>query len=824
MSTYNEDSISHLSGLKHIQFRKSQYGFTPFGKDGILLMCKEILDNAIDEAGLDLKKQHEITIHFLKLKNTFQMILSDTGRGIPLNMLTKVLTLENTSGKWKDAYESSAGTNGVGAKGVAALSSYFAAVTYREEGMAHLTMQNASIVRQKVDPSKGVGKTGTTIFFEPDPSHMPNAATFFDTNGGYTDFLELVEFASVSLPNTKFKIHTNTGHIDQEFIHISCPYKLYKVLHETGAHITKFGKDGNVIEGQSYLGFMLGVKEPESLINWNSGVIERNKVKVPVTVQSGLNCKQYALMGYRVQFITTTSDYLQGVKFLSSINLIKMKSKSASQLTVLIDCIKTKLLGLVDKKYQEYFQDTYQLPIHLMVLATFQHATYQNQDKSNFVDDDFAKGFYTDLMEQLGNIPNEQWMVLYQIILPDLETKWNRKHRRDLKLNSDSKNLAFGLNKPNCYFECRDTGPGTELIICEGVSSGDWVKQHRDEKTQAVFELTGKILNSFSKGDGSIHVLQQNKVISDMIQVLNTSPEDNDLSSLRFEKIGILADSDPDGCHITALVLGCLYHINPQLFVEKRVFILNPPLFIINLKGTSEPIFIRDRTALNRFRSSYYSTMIDMVPVQNLKRLKPVVGEEFHAVVTMIRHVAGRITETAINRGLDSGLLEMLVHCSNDIIDKNSSAICKKTGYDQCVFDTTRGTMILYKDGLETVVLLQGLVETINRELVKIFKTFRVFDVYYEITSKVNSSIVNVPQNIIGMNNVFEQLDTGFKMRRMKGIGEMDASHLIKTCLDRETRSCTYVSDDSQLDKIKELMGIDSLARKELVLEQMEIT
>lgn len=824
MPAYTEESIKTVVGLEHIRFRKSQYGFTPFGKEGILLMCKEILDNALDEAGVDLRKKHEINILFLKKGSTFQMLVSDTGRGIPLGTLTKVFTKENTSGKWLDAYESSAGTNGVGAKGVVALSTFFVALTQREEGMASLIVQDAKVKHEKIDRSVHAETSGTTVLFEPDIRHMPSASTFFTPGGGYSDFVELVQFASIELPNTTFTLHVLEGHIDNEILKIKEPDVLREMLVDTQKHLDRFANvRREELQCASYVEFLLGVQHPEHLISWDSGVIERTRLKVPITVQGGLNTKTHALLGYRIQFITTNADYLQsGPKWLSSINLIRMRTKTASQITVPYACIKAKLLSFVDKKYLDYFNTTYVLPIHLISLATFQHATFQHQDKCNFKDDDFAAGLTADLNEQLNAIDDKRWKMLYEIILPDLDAKWGKKYRKDLKLHSTDRNLAFKLNKARCYYECRNTGEGTELLICEGVSSGDLVKQHRDENTQAVFELTGKLLNAFSKGDGTLEVLRKNKVISDLIQVLGTSPEDADLSQLRFEKIGILTDSDPDGSHITALILGCLYHINPKLFSEQRVFILNPPLFIVNIKKANKPIFVRDKHALEHFKSIYYESQITIRPVLNLVPLKEVHDEDFHAVVTMIRHVASRIIEVAVNRGISSDLIEMLTHCCEDIERKNSKAICKKLGYDECIFDDRMGTMMLYRDRVETVIIIRGLLPILQTQLVPIFKKFHVFDVYYEISSLHDKTVQNVGMNITGMNNMFELLDEGYRMSRMKGIGEMSEDALKETCLNRKTRSCTYVEDDNNFDEIRKLMGIDSEARKELVIEQVQ--
>ena len=93
------------------------------------------------------------------------------------------------------------------------------------------------------------------------------------------------------------------------------------------------------------------------------------------------------------------------------------------------------------------------------------------------------------------------WERLHSKLAYDIKKRYESKKRRDGKLQMDVRNLAFNLSNPNCYHECRETNPDeVEIFICEGVSSGDFVKQERDSNSQAVFELTGKTKNTFKDG------------------------------------------------------------------------------------------------------------------------------------------------------------------------------------------------------------------------------------------------------------------------------------------------------------------------------------
>lgn len=813
---YDDSSITTLSGLEHVRFRAGMYGFGGFGKAGIFLMCKEILDNAFDELGVDQSVPQQIDVTFIKKRNTFQCIVQDTGRGVPLRKIKPIYTDANTSGKWAGAYGFSIGSNGIGAKGTVSLSTNFAAVSRRPEGMASITTRTTKIDSHTVIKTHGSSDSGTIVFFEPDYSVMKNAKTFFDKDGGYDDIIQLIEFASVNLPNTVINVHFGKAPIDTEKLHGISPDKLWDQLQPQGKIV--YSPDKTL----DYVSYMLGNKNYEPSILWDSGMLEAHELKVPVTVQTGTEHKKFAEMGYKVRFILTKDSHIVGRnQLLTSVNMVRMQSRTASQVIRLVEEIKRFLYPHVEEKYQEYFNTSYTLPFHLISLANWQHAVFINQDKSDFVDDDFASGFGEALGNAFLQIGEDRWVELATAIAEDIKLKWSRKHKRDLGISADSKNLAFSLHNPRCYYECKETGTGTELLICEGVSSGDYVKQLRDSKTQAVFELKGKILNAFKKGENDLDTLRKNHVISDLLQVLGTSPEDTELENLRFERIGILSDADPDGNHITTLVMSDLYHINPQLFEQKRVFVLNPPLYILNLKGNNNPMFIRDKAALMQFQADLYASEYD-ISMRVGKKVYPLKGKEYYSMCAVIKHLGDIIKDVGNKQHVDPAILEMLAYCLDDLRAQDATALTKKLKLDASRFDQATQTLYLETDGLETVVPMSGLVQELEQRLLPEIERFHLKDMELIVTSKHGGYYKNASLSIMLICNAFAQMDTLYRIRRMKGIGEMDKKHLVQTCLNPITRSCTAIKGIGDINRIAELMGNSSDARKVLVMNKVE--
>ena len=104
------------------------------------------------------------------------------------------------------------------------------------------------------------------------------------------------------------------------------------------------------------------------------------------------------------------------------------------------------------------------------------------------------------------------------------------------------------------------------MFIVEGDSAGGSAKQGRNNQTQAVLPLRGKILNS--EGLPLDKVLT-NVELNDLVSAIGTGAgEKFDINGLRYGKIILLMDADADGHHITTLMLAFFFRhmtgIDPQ--------------------------------------------------------------------------------------------------------------------------------------------------------------------------------------------------------------------------------------------------------------------
>lgn len=165
---YSGDDIKTLDWKEHIRLRPGMYigklGDGSQNDDGIYVLLKEVLDNAIDEYMMGFGKQVDVTV------SDATVSVRDYGRGIPLDKLIDVSSKMNTGAKYDSkAFKKSVGLNGVGIKAVNALSTDFI-ITSARDGQARTIEYSCGNVINDSGIVASDEPSGTLVRFTPDNS------------------------------------------------------------------------------------------------------------------------------------------------------------------------------------------------------------------------------------------------------------------------------------------------------------------------------------------------------------------------------------------------------------------------------------------------------------------------------------------------------------------------------------------------------------------------------------------------------------------------------------------------------------------------------
>ena len=220
----------------------------------------------------------------------------------------------------------------------------------------------------------------------------------------------------------------------------------------------------------------------------------------------------------------------------------------------------------------------------LIYNTTRMHApNFDSQSKTRLINDEvdaYLKNFFDD-ENVFKNIvkQNKEWIDgIYARCAARTQKKDDAelaKINRKLMRNKVPKLLdANGKDRTKCI-----------LLITEGDSAKTMVSAVRDPEIHGALPLRGKILNV--RGESNKTIIE-NQIITDLMAALGVGlGQKADRSEMRYGKVYLAADQDPDGSNITALLINFFYLHWPELFDPKQepFFYAFQTPFIIQEKG-----------------------------------------------------------------------------------------------------------------------------------------------------------------------------------------------------------------------------------------------
>jgi len=535
-NTYDGSQIQVLEGLEPVRKRPGMYiGST--GYDGVHHLIKEIADNSVDEAIAGYASKVEITI-----LEDGGLTVTDNGRGIPvdkhpktgLSTLETVLTVLHAGGKFGGGgYKVSSGLHGVGSSVVNALSNLMIAEVVQKGELYRIEFERGGVKT----PFKKVGKTdrptGTSITFYPDETIFKETVTF--------DYKWVVDYIRHQAYLTK-GIYLSV--VDQRTNQRAAFY--FEGGIQSYVKHLNIGKDV-VTDSVFYVEKMVEDSMVEIAIQYNDTFVELVKpfANNVLTPDGGTH-----LIGFRAAMTRVINDY-------------------------------ARKNSLLKEKEDNLTGDDIREGLTAIILVKLPDPQFEGQTKNKLGNPEVRRYVEQVMNEYFSYYLEENPEVAKKIVGKALLAARARKAARAARDNVLRKGALDGMGLPGKLWDCSSKSPAeSEIYIVEGNSAAGSAKEGRDNRTQAILPLRGKVLNTER---ARLDKMFANKEIVAMIQAFGVGiGEQFDVNGLRYHKIVIMTDADVDGSHISTLLLTFFFRYMREVVEGGYVYLAKPPLYSVN--------------------------------------------------------------------------------------------------------------------------------------------------------------------------------------------------------------------------------------------------
>ena len=529
---YNDDSIVHLEDMEHIRLRPGMYigklGDGSSHDDGIYVLIKEVIDNAIDEFTSGFGKKIEVKINFSERK----VSIRDYGRGIPLLKMVDAVSKLNTGAKYDSkVFQKSVGLNGVGTKAVNALSSWFRVQSIRD------------------------GKTRIAEFTE---GKLTSDTDIIAIDDSSVDNGTLVEF----IPDSKLfgNYHFISEYVERRIWNYCYLNRGLTMYYNDKRYYSKNGLldllENNLQSDPLYP--IIHIKEDDfeaafTHINGQSNDYYYSFVNGQHTTEGGTHQS-----AFREAYARVVKDFIK---------------KDYSP-----EVIRGGLVCALCVRIQE--------PVFEAQTKTKLGSTHMAPpDKNGNYDSPLLKTFVLDILKR--NLDNYLHMHAETADALLQKINANEKERKDIagikKVAREAGKKASLNNRKlrDChvhYNTNHDRRLESTIFITEGDSASGSITKSRDVDTQAVFSLRGKPKNTYSISKVDVYKNEELNLLHNALDI------DDGIENLRYNNVVIATDADVDGMHIRLLLLTFFLRFYPELIQTGHVYILQTPLFRVRNK------------------------------------------------------------------------------------------------------------------------------------------------------------------------------------------------------------------------------------------------
>lgn len=536
MTVYNQDSIKTISFGKAVRCKIGMYLSADLDQ-ALVLGLRELIYNVADEYEQGYGENIYIGID---TKNNI-ISCADDARGVPVgtredgsNSLIAAFTLPHSGAKHDtEVYAGAVGINGIGAKVVCHTSEWMTVRVGRDGNYYDVEFKESEegAIASEIKVSKNAdGGRGTLITYK--PSKLIYGDKHIDVDEIRNTLQELAYFTK------GMRFHLTVDKKSEMF----------------------YSKNG--------LADALETKERvhKNVLYFNK---ELNDTKVELALQW---CKK----GAHVRPFANNLYVPDGGAFMTGFKTSLTKAFNSVN--------NTNFEGDIIRKYLDGY-----------VSVKVKVPQFSNQAKTSLANTEARTAAATAITEAFKDFANNHpadMEAILDIIEREqrAETAAQKAREAEKQISGAQKKAKMATTLPPKLADANGSGY-KELFIVEGDSAAGTLKMVRNHETQGVLPLRGKVLNTYGK---DLIEIVQNQEIKNMLMTLgcgvgaSTNPK-----NLRYDKIIIATDRDPDGHHINLLLLAFfIQHMRP-LAVGDYIYRAITPLYGIT-KGKERIFFYSD--------------------------------------------------------------------------------------------------------------------------------------------------------------------------------------------------------------------------------------
>lgn len=558
---YDESSIESLSPLEFTRLRPQVYAGDCTYSTQLLV---EIISNAVDEYRLGHGNKIDVTIDgdIITVQDYGQGFIPNSFREDRKTILEAAFSVLNTSGKYRDdgTYEgTSLGSFGIGSKITTFLSHWLNVSTWRDNKFEQIVFKEGVFEERESTPHGPDTKVshGTRVMWQ------PSEEFFTHTEVEINKIKDLFKTIVCLCPGLEINLYNNGK------------TEIFTSKHGINDLVDEAVKDTELINNRFSMNFSEG----------------KNKLDMVLTYAGSYSS---TIVPYVNTGLTESGPHITQIKTVITREFNKFFKEKK--------WLKEKDANLTGDDIQE--------GMYVVFNITAPNVGYDAQVKSRITKIDmspFTSALSTNLNIWLNN--NEKEIKgIFEKAVAARKARDAAKKARDAARKVGKNKKQKLLNLPTKLVDCWGKNRlDCELMIAEGDSAASGLIECRNSEINAIFPIRGKIIAAYKNSSEKIFANQE---VINLIKAIGLDLDTKtnkliyDVKKLRYGKILLCADADPDGASIRNLLIEMFWWLCPELILNGHIYTTMPPLFRITTKK-NQYIYLKDENELNEYKNKH---------------------------------------------------------------------------------------------------------------------------------------------------------------------------------------------------------------------------